>query len=173
MTPNYSHCIHNWPVTRERGNSFKFRRVGSARYWHDALRPLLRIARFLLASWPVQRKFSGSDFKVVSTATSRFWGTYLWPHVLPFLRVRGDFFVRARSASVALGEAGLVFHVLLLEYASTFLLCLVPILVPFFPPFVHFLLCFYRKGKITFLTSLTKIMINPLSNKKMCRKMLW
>ena len=93
----------------------------------------------------------------------------LWPHVLPFLRVRGDFFVRARSASVALGEAGLVFHVLLLEYASTFLLCLVPILVPFFPPFVHFLLCFYRKGKITFLTSLTKIMINPLS--KCCDRM--
>ena len=55
MTANYSHCIHNWPVKREIGNSFKFRRVGSARYWHDALWPLLRIARFLLASWPVQR----------------------------------------------------------------------------------------------------------------------
>ena len=55
MTANHSHCIHNWPVTREIGNSFIFRRVVSARCWHDALRPLLRIARFLLASWPVQR----------------------------------------------------------------------------------------------------------------------
>ena len=55
MTANYSHCIHNWPETREIGNSFKFRRVGSARYLHDASRPLLRIARFLLASWPVQQ----------------------------------------------------------------------------------------------------------------------
>jgi len=27
MTANYSHCIHNWPVTREIGNSFKFNSV--------------------------------------------------------------------------------------------------------------------------------------------------
>ena len=38
-----SHCIHNWPVTREIRNSgsFKFRRVEPARYLHNALRPLL------------------------------------------------------------------------------------------------------------------------------------
>ena len=42
---------------------------------------------------------------------------------------RGNFFVMARSASVALGEVGLVFHVLLMGYVSTFLLRLVPILV--------------------------------------------
>ena len=40
----YSHCIHYWPVTRELSNSFKFRGVGPARSWHDALRPLVRIA---------------------------------------------------------------------------------------------------------------------------------
>ena len=61
MSPNiisnhiYSHCIHNWPVTREIGNSFNFRRVGPARWWHDALRSLRRIAGFLPASWLVQR----------------------------------------------------------------------------------------------------------------------
>ena len=32
---DYSHCIHNWPVTREIGNSFKFRRVGTACWWRD------------------------------------------------------------------------------------------------------------------------------------------
>ena len=42
---NYSHCIHNWPVTREISNVFKFRRVGFAYWWHDTLRTLLRIAR--------------------------------------------------------------------------------------------------------------------------------
>ena len=52
---DYSHCIHNWPVTREIGNSFKFRRVGTARWWRDVLRLLVRIAWFLPASWPVQR----------------------------------------------------------------------------------------------------------------------
>ena len=35
---NCSHCIHNWPVKREISN-FKFRLVGPARWWHDALRP--------------------------------------------------------------------------------------------------------------------------------------
>ena len=29
---DYSHCIHNWPVTREISNSFKVRRVGPARW---------------------------------------------------------------------------------------------------------------------------------------------
>ena len=159
----------------------KFRRVGSALHWHDALRPLLKIARFLPASWPVQ----WSSVEVTSKFRS---GFNRHQPVLENLSAtplfafstcqcftgypRGNFFVMARSASVALGEVGLVFHVLLLEYASTFLLCLVPILVPFFPPFVHFLLCFYRKENITFLTSLTTIMINPLSNKKTFRKML-
>ena len=42
-------------------NSLKFRRVGPARWWDNALLPLVRIERFLLASWPVQRR---SDFKV-------------------------------------------------------------------------------------------------------------
>ena len=159
----------------------KFRRVGSALHWHDALRPLLKIAWFLPASGPVQ----WSSVEV----TSKFRSGFNRHHpVLENLSAtplfafstcqcftgypRGNFFVMARSASVALGEVGLVFHVLLLGYVSTFLLCLVPILVPFFPPFVHFLLCFYRKENITFLTSLTTIMINPLSNKKTFRKML-
>ena len=34
---------------------FKFCRVGPARWWYDALRPLLRIVSFLPASWPGQR----------------------------------------------------------------------------------------------------------------------
>ena len=34
--------------------SFKFRRVGPARRWYDVLRPLVRIAWLLPASWPVQ-----------------------------------------------------------------------------------------------------------------------
>ena len=42
-------------MTREIRNSFKFRRVGPARWWHDALRLLVRIACFLPASRPVQR----------------------------------------------------------------------------------------------------------------------
>ena len=45
----------DWPVKREIRNSFKFRRVGPARWWHDTLRPLVRITRFLPASWSVQR----------------------------------------------------------------------------------------------------------------------
>ena len=36
-------------------NSFKFRCVGPACYGHDAFWPSPRIARFLPASWPVQR----------------------------------------------------------------------------------------------------------------------
>ena len=31
--------------TRETSNFFKFRRVGPARWWHDAMPPLIRIAR--------------------------------------------------------------------------------------------------------------------------------
>ena len=42
-------------MTREIRNSFKFCHVGPASWWHDALRPLVRIARFLPASQPVQR----------------------------------------------------------------------------------------------------------------------
>ena len=116
----------------------KFRRVGSALHWHDALRPLLKIARFLPASWPVQ----WSSVEVTSKFRS---GFNRHQPVLENLSAtplfafstcqcftgypRGNFFVMARSASVALGEVGLVFHVLLLGYVSTFLLCLVPILV--------------------------------------------
>ena len=49
------HSIHNWPVTWEMSNFFNLRRVGPARWWHDALLPMVRIARFLPASWPVPR----------------------------------------------------------------------------------------------------------------------
>ena len=140
----------------------KFRRVGSALHWHDALRPLLKIARFLPASWPVQ----WSSVEVTSKFRS---GFNRHQPVLENLSAtplfafstcqcftgypRGNFFVMARSASVALGEVGLVFHVLLLGYVSTFLLCLVPILVSLVSS-VHFLLCFYRKGKnhISYIT---------------------
>ena len=52
---NYSHCILNRPVTQEMSNSFKFSRVGPARWLLDALLPLVRNARFLPASCPVQR----------------------------------------------------------------------------------------------------------------------
>ena len=52
LIPNYSHCIHNWPVTQEISNSFKFRRVGRACWWLDAFRPLVRIASLLPTSWP-------------------------------------------------------------------------------------------------------------------------
>ena len=55
----YSHCIQNWPVTQEMTNSFKFRRVGPARWWQDALQPLVRIAWVLPAFWPVQRSSVG------------------------------------------------------------------------------------------------------------------
>ena len=99
----------------------KFRRVGSARHGHDVLRPLLKIARFLPASWPVQ----WSSVEV----TSKFrCGFNRHQPVLENLSAtplfafctcqcftgypRGNFFVMARSASVALGEVGLVFHVL-------------------------------------------------------------
>ena len=57
----FSHCIQNWPVTREISNSLKFCRVEPARWWHVLFLPLLRIAGFLPASWPVR---SGRDFKV-------------------------------------------------------------------------------------------------------------
>ena len=50
-------------MTREIRNPFKFRRVGPARWWHDALLPLVRITRFLPVSWPVQR----SSVEVTST----------------------------------------------------------------------------------------------------------
>ena len=50
-----SHCIHNWPVMWEMSNSLNFCCVGPARWWHNALLPLVRIARFPPASWPVQR----------------------------------------------------------------------------------------------------------------------
>ena len=99
----------------------KFRRVGSARHWHDALRPLLKIARFLPASGPVQ----WSSVEVTSKFRS---GFNRHQPVLENLSAtplfafstcqcftgypRGNFFVMARSAFVALGEVGSVFHVL-------------------------------------------------------------
>ena len=43
------------PLTQEISNSFKFRRVGPARWLLDALLQLVRNARFLPASCPVQR----------------------------------------------------------------------------------------------------------------------
>ena len=52
---NYSHFIHNLPVTQEIRYSFKFHCVGPACYWHDALWPLLRIAWLLPASGPVEQ----------------------------------------------------------------------------------------------------------------------
>ena len=52
---NYSHFIHNLPVTQEIRYSFKFRCVGPACYWHDALWPLLRIAWLLPTSGPVEQ----------------------------------------------------------------------------------------------------------------------
>ena len=50
-------------MTREFSNSFKFRRVAPSRWWHDALRPLVRITFFarLLDS---STGFSGSDLEV-------------------------------------------------------------------------------------------------------------
>ena len=61
-------------MTREISNSSQFRRVWPARWWHDALRPLLRIARFLPASWLVQRSLveGTSKSRCGSTVTSRF-----------------------------------------------------------------------------------------------------
>ena len=61
-------------MTREINNSSKFRRVGPARWWHDALRLFLRIARFLPASWLLQRSLVEvtSKFRCGLTATSRF-----------------------------------------------------------------------------------------------------
>ena len=89
----------------------KFRRVGSARHGRDVLRLLLKIARFLPASWPVQ----WSSVEVTSkfrcgfnrhqpvlenlSATPLFaFSTCQYFTGYP----RGSFFVMARSASVAL-----------------------------------------------------------------------
>ena len=161
----------------------KFRRVGSARHGHDVLRPLLKIARFLPASWPVQ----WSSVEVTSKFRS---GFNRHQPVLENLSAtplfafsacqyftgypRGSFFVMARSASVALWRGRFSIPRFIVGICIKFLVVLVPSLVSIalFPPFVHFLLCFYRKENITFLTSLTTIMINPLSNKKTFRKML-
>lgn len=49
------YTILTWPVTWEISYYFKFHLVWSAGYWHDALLPLVRIARFLPTSWPVQQ----------------------------------------------------------------------------------------------------------------------
>ena len=48
------YTILTWPMTREISHYFKFHLVWPAGYWHDALRPLVKIAWFLPASWPVQ-----------------------------------------------------------------------------------------------------------------------
>ena len=61
MKPYLLSLIQNWPVTREISNSLKFRRFEPARWWHVLFLPLLKIAGFLPASWPVH---SGRDFKV-------------------------------------------------------------------------------------------------------------
>ena len=159
----------------------KFRRVGSARHWHDALRPLLKIARFLPASWPVQ----WSSVEV----TSKFrCGFNRHQPVLENLSAtplfafstcqcftgypRGSFFVMARSASVALWRGRFSIPRFIVGICINFLVVSCTHLSFPWPPFVHFLLCFYRKENIIFLTSLTTIMINPLSNKNTFRKML-
>ena len=89
----------------------KFRRVGSARHGHDVLRPLLKIARFLPASWPVQ----WSSVEVTSKFRCGFNRHQPVLENLSATRLfafstcqcftgypRGSFFVMARSASVAL-----------------------------------------------------------------------
>ena len=135
-----------WPVTREISNSSQFRRVWPAPWWHDALRPLLRIARFLPASWLVQRSSveGTSQFRCGSTATSCLENLSVTPRFAFSAcqcftyHSRGSFLVMARSASVALGEVGQQIRfrvrVLLLEYVSTFLLRLVPTLVSLLSP---------------------------------------
>ena len=72
----------------------------------------------------------------------------------------------ARSASVALWRGRFSIPRFIVGICINFLVVSCTHFSFPWPPFVHFLLCFYRKENITFLTSLTTIMINPLSNKK-------
>ena len=72
------------------------------------------------------------SFAVISTATSRFWRSHLWPHVLLFLPANVSPVTPELISSLwpALRPQGRFrVHVLLLEYVSTFLLRLVPTLV--------------------------------------------
>ena len=48
-------------MTREKGKSFKFRRVGPARWWHDALQPLLKIYSFNDLSRPIVTHKRGTE----------------------------------------------------------------------------------------------------------------
>ena len=73
MSKLFSLIHDNKPVTEIR-ILLKFCHVEPGRCWHDASRPLLRIARFLPASWTVQRR------SVEGTSKSR-------PSHLPWCRL--------------------------------------------------------------------------------------
>ena len=136
------------PDARYIRNSFWIpSRVGPARWWHVTLRPLVR-------TWfrPVQR----SSVEV----TSKFYcGFNRHQPLLKSLSVtprfafsvcqcftgfsKGNFFVIARSASKALSEVGSCSR-FIVGICILFCFVLYPPYFLSFPPFVHFLPCFYR-----------------------------
>ena len=74
---DYSHCIHNWPVTQKISNSFKFCRVGCVRWWHDAWWPLVTIPWCLPTSWRVQQSLLQVTWKFCPSHLPWWWLTSL------------------------------------------------------------------------------------------------
>ena len=79
LTTNMTTLSRGYKLTRQISDSFKFRHAGLVRWWHDALRSLATIARFLPASWPVQRS------SVEVTERSRFSHLPWWQLTSPTL----------------------------------------------------------------------------------------
>ena len=104
---HYFHCVHNRPIRLDMSNSFKFGCFGLVRWWHDALQPLVRIALFLPASWPIHWQFFGFNHQQLLLENLSVTPCFAFFACQCFIsHSRSNIFILAYSAPVALSEVG-------------------------------------------------------------------